>query len=41
MVQHSECFVKEGMNMDILIFVGIYVAVYVVTRNIIRAIVKK
>lgn len=41
MVHYPERFVKEGMNMDILIFVGIYVAVYVILRGIIRAVVKK
>lgn len=41
MVQRSECFVKEGTNMDILIFTGIYIAVYVMIRGTIRAIVKK
>lgn len=41
MLHHHEHFVKEGTNMDILIFVCIYVVVYVIVRGAIRAIVKK
>ena len=41
MVQQSDCFVKEGINVKILFFVCIYAAVYTITRGTIRAIMRK